>query len=128
MLPFWYTKQISGEKEFIITKLTNELTNAWFSIMNQINVQEKLKQKIGTDIGEYIIFWVCNPHLAAKAIEAIHEIGLLLPCNMILYKKDDSYHLGVIRATQTMRITENQTILEVAKHAEDSLVSVIEKI
>lgn len=128
MLPFWYTKAVQGDRESIISKLTSELTDAGFSIMNQINVQEKLQQKIGKDIGEYIIFGVCNPNLAVKAIEAIHEIGLLLPCNMILYKKEDSYYLWLIRATQTMRITENQTILEVAKHAEDSLISVIEKI
>jgi uncharacterized protein (DUF302 family) len=61
--------------------------------MNQINVQEKLQQKIGKSIDEYMILGVCNPDLASRAIDEIHEIGLLLPCNMILYKQNNSFYL-----------------------------------
>jgi uncharacterized protein (DUF302 family) len=72
-----------------ITKVTEELKKEGFGVLTEINVSDTLKQKIGVEFREYVILGACNPPLAHSVLQADIDIGLLLPCNVIVYEDDD---------------------------------------
>lgn len=72
-----------------IVKVTEELKKEGFGILTEINVKETLKQKLGVDFRNYIILGACNPPLAHATLQEETDIGLLLPCNVIVYEGDD---------------------------------------
>jgi len=72
-----------------IAKATDELKKNGFGILTEIDVKDTLKKKIDLDFRRYRILGACNPRLASQALQAELEIGLLLPCNVIVYENDD---------------------------------------
>jgi uncharacterized protein (DUF302 family) len=73
-----------------IAKATEELKKDGFGVLTEIDVKSTLKQKLDMDFRRYTILGACNPHLASQALQAETEIGLLLPCNVIVYENDDN--------------------------------------
>ena len=72
-----------------ITKVAEELKKEGFGVLTEINVQETLKRKLGVEFRNYVILGACNPPLAHATLQADVDIGLLLPCNVIVYEDDD---------------------------------------
>ena len=72
-----------------VSKVTEELQKGGFGILTEIDIKDTLKKKIDLDFRRYRILGACNPHLASKALSQELEIGLLLPCNVIIYENDD---------------------------------------
>ena len=72
-------------------KVSNELKKEGFGILTQINVTEKFKEKLDIDFKKYIILGACNPPSAHKAILIEENIGLMLPCNVVIYERRIPY-------------------------------------
>src|SRR5688572_23344663 len=76
-----------------VERITSELKEEGFGILTTIDVQATLKEKIDVDREPYVILGACNPKLANQAINVETEIGLLLPCNVIVYTQDGATHI-----------------------------------
>ncbi len=101
--------------------VTQALKNEGFGILTRIDLREKFKKKLGIDFKKYVILGACNPANARKAIQAEEEIGLLLPCNVILYEKAGGTAVSFIRAAAVMKMIDNPELREVASDVESQL-------
>ena len=97
-----------------------------FGILTEIDVKETLKKKLGVSFKRYHILGACNPPLAHKALLEEEEIGLLLPCNVIVYETSQGKtRVVVIDPVAAMSIVGNDAIKPVAEEAGRKLTSVI---
>ncbi len=86
---YGFTMNVSGNIEDVQNRVAEELQKEGFGILTEIDVAETLKKKLDIDRKPYRILGACNPVLASQAIEADPDIGLLLPCNVIVREEDD---------------------------------------
>ena len=92
---FGFGKPVDLGFEEAIETVTEELGKEGFGILTEIDVQATLKKKLGEDMPPYRILGACNPPLAHQAVTAVPEIGLLLPCNVLVRETDD----GTVRVS-----------------------------
>lgn len=102
-----------------VDKVRGALKDQGFGILSEIDIKEKMKEKLGVNFKRYIILGACNPPLAHKALLAEPEIGLLLPCNVIVYENGERESVvAAVDPGAMMQVTGNvalQTIAEDAK-------------
>ena len=109
-----------------VEKTRAALKDQGFGVLTEIDIKEKLKEKLGVDFKRYIILGACNPPLAHKALLAEPEIGLLLPCNVIVYEvTDDESVVAAADPEAMMQVTGNDTLRTVAEDAKKRLKSAL---
>jgi uncharacterized protein (DUF302 family) len=86
---YGFNISLSGNMEDIRSRVVEELQKAGFGVLTEIDVAATLKKKIDVDRRPYLILGACNPRLANQAINADPDIGLLLPCNVVLREEED---------------------------------------
>lgn len=89
-MSYGYSKTVDLTYEEALTRVEEELKERGFGILTEIDVKATLKKKLDEDMNNYKILGACNPPFAHKAIEMEREIGLLLPCNVLVYTNDDN--------------------------------------
>lgn len=118
---YGYRKQLEYTFEEALDKVRAVLMDQGFGIMTEIDVKVTMKKKLDKDMEDYVILGACNPLLAAQAMDAEKEIGLLLPCNVIVYKKDGVVFVSAIVPSVAMSFVANEALIAVAEMAEEKL-------
>jgi len=96
-------------------RLPDALQGEGFGVITQIDLQQTFKAKLGIDFRRYRIFGACNPSFALQAVVADPHVGLFLPCNVVLYERDDKTAiLGVIDPMQQLGASDGH-LADVAK-------------
>lgn len=108
-----------------IDKVTEELKKEGFGVLTTIDVSDTLKKKLDVDFPQYIILGACNPPFAHQALTAEEEIGLLLPCNVIVYEKQGTTHVAAFDPLVMSSILDNPAILPIAQEVRNRLERVI---
>lgn len=99
-----------------------------FGVITQIDLQQTFKTKLGADFRRYRIFGACNPAFALKAVETDPRAGLLLPCNVVLFERDDrACMLGIIDPVQQLD-AQSGTLSELAQQVAESLGRVAQQL
>lgn len=125
---YGYTKQTDLSFEKTIEKIKKELSKEGFGVLTEIDVKATMKKKLDVDYNNYIILGACNPTFAHKALQEDKEIGLLLPCNVIVYENDESVVVSAILPTVAMGIADIPKLGEVAYEVEEKLKQVINNV
>jgi uncharacterized protein (DUF302 family) len=125
---YGFSKTIDLSFEDTISKVTEELKKEGFGILTTIDVKETLKKKIDVDFKKYTILGACNPPLAHKALQAEEEIGLLLPCNVIVYEKDGKSAVSVFDPSLMSKVVENENLTPIAEEVREKLQKVFDSI
>jgi len=99
-----------------------------FGVLTDIDVKETLKNKLNVDFKQYRILGMCNPPRAYRALQAEEKIGLLLPCNVIIYEKDNAVIVAAIKATAAFKIIDNKKIEPMAQEVDLILENTIKNL
>jgi uncharacterized protein (DUF302 family) len=108
-----------------VERVTEELKKEEFGVLTTIDVRETMKKKLNADFKRYVILGACNPPFAHKALQAEETIGLLLPCNVVVYEEGDA---SVVAAFDPMVMTEvmdNEQIVPIANEIKQRLERVL---
>jgi uncharacterized protein (DUF302 family) len=106
-----------------LDRVTQALRAEGFGVLTTIDVQKTLREKIGQAFRQYAILGACNPALAARALEADLDVGLLLPCNVIVYERGaESSAVVAMAPLKALGIVgNNEALLTVAREADERL-------
>jgi len=101
------------------------LASEGFGVLCEIDIKEKLKEKLGTDFRKYVILGACNPPLALEALQEELDLGLLLPCNVVVYEQDSKAVVCAIDAAKMMSVVGNEKLNKTAQMVNEKLHRVI---
>ena len=110
-----------------VARVREELASEGFGVLCQIDVQATLKQKLDVDREPYLILGACNPKLAHSALQAEPELGVLLPCNVVVYTQQGQTRIAAVNAEQMLSIVANDALAETAGEVRRRLASVVER-
>ncbi len=111
--------------ETAIEKTTTALKAEGFGILTEIDVKSTLKKKLDVDFQRYTILGACNPPLAYQALQTELEVGLLLPCNVIVYETGENETVvSIVDPDKMLAATENDDLCQVAAEAKKRLARV----
>lgn len=121
MITYGFTKELDASFEKVKESAIEELKKQGFGILTEIDVRAKFKEKLGIEFRNYVILGACNPPNAHKAILAEENIGLMLPCNVIVYEKGDKTVISVIKPTVAMQVVGNPQLEPIGRFIETKL-------
>jgi uncharacterized protein (DUF302 family) len=126
---YYFSKELPGisHKE-AIDKTKQALQNQGFGVIAEIDFQKTLKEKIDVDFRKYFVLEACSPLDAYKTLLAEDNIGLLLPCNLLVQEKEDGIEVSSIDPSIMMKALENEQLQEIAEDVTQRLRKVIESL
>ena len=123
---YGFSKVVNLSYDEAIEKVTDELKKEGFGVLTEIDVKETLKKKLDVDIKPYKIFGACNPPFAYKSLQAEEQIGLMLPCNIIVYVNDNNETVvAAIDPVASMQAVKNDKLGDIALTIQGKLKNVI---
>lgn len=99
-----------------------------FGVLTEIDVQKTLKEKLGAEFPRYVTLGACNPRLAHRALQAERDIGLILPCNVIVYEEGAGSIVSVMDPISALGLVGNEALRPIAEDAAARLHRVISKL
>ncbi len=123
---FGFGKKVSTNFDTTIEKVTEALGDEGFGVLTEIDVSATLKKKLDVDMPNYRILGACNPPLAHQAVSAVPEIGLLLPCN-VLVREDESgdVHVSFMDPESVLGMVNEADVAPLAETVKSKLKSVM---
>jgi uncharacterized protein (DUF302 family) len=123
---YGFRTHINLPYEQAIEQVTAALKEEGFGVLTEIDVKATLKKKLNVDFRKYLILGACNPALAHHALNTELEIGLLLPCNVIVYEEDGASVVSIVDPIAMLGVSDNPTLGPIADEARKRLQRVVE--
>jgi uncharacterized protein (DUF302 family) len=127
-MDYGFSKTVSMSYDDAVEKVTSELKKEGFGVLTSIDVKDTLKKKIDVDFKKYIILGACNPTLAHKALQSEEELGLLLPCNVLVYERERETVVSVFNPLVMTEIIENNNLTPIATEVKERLERVLKAV
>ena len=122
-------KQVDGRFNEVVEQTVNALENEGFGVLCDIDVQATFAEKLNEEFRQYRILGACNPQLAYQGLEEEPELGALLPCNVIVYEKDNKQVVvSAIDPDQLIGVTDNSNLSSIARDVSDRFERVLESL
>ncbi|WP_291125787.1 DUF302 domain-containing protein [Flavobacterium sp. UBA6031] len=126
---YYMNKTVSADFEQTVQKVIDALKTEGFGVLSEINIDEKLKEKLGVNFRKYKILGACNPAYAYKALQLEDKIGVMLPCNVIIQEtKDGSVEVSAVNPISSMSGVNNPQLMDIAGEIQSKLRAVIDKL
>jgi uncharacterized protein (DUF302 family) len=126
-LDYGYGRMVELPFKTALQRARDSLKSQGFGVLCEIDIREKLKEKLGVDFPNYIILGACNPPLAHRALQQEMNIGLLLPCNVVVYEKDGKTCVAAVDAARMLSIVGNPALETTAGQVNEKLRKVVDE-
>ena len=128
-MSYYIHKQINDTTfDDAISRATEALKQEGFGILTTIDMKATLKAKVDADIEPYTILGACNPNFANQALQKEENIGVFLPCNVVVKQKEDHVEIVVVDPVASMTAVPNKELLSFAEDVKAMLERAIEKV
>ena len=126
---YGFQRVVSLPFKAVDQKIRDALQNVGFGIITEIDLKKTFKEKLGLKFKPYKIFGACNPKLAIDAINLDHNVGLLMPCNVIFWQNDDkTITISFINAETQLSNTNNDKLIQIGQKVNDMITDAIRSI
>ena len=126
---FGFGKAVDTDFDTTIDNVMDELAKEGFGVLTEIDVAATLKKKLGEDMPPYRILGACNPPLAHQALTADPDIGLLLPCNVVVREEEDkTVTVAFMDPVAVLQLTDNPGVAKLAGEVRQRLERVRDKL
>lgn len=125
---YGFSKTVDIPYAEAVERARTALQNEGFGVLCEIDIKEKLKEKLGVDFRNYVILGACNPPLAYETLQREINVGLLLPCNVIVYESDGRTVVSAIDAAKMLSVVGNPELEATAQQVSARLQRVIDVI
>jgi uncharacterized protein (DUF302 family) len=117
---------VAGSFDDVVRRTTDALKAEGFGVLTTIDVRKTLKEKLDAEFEPYVILGACNPSLAHRALQAEHELGLLLPCNVIVHQEGEAVAVSIVDPDKMLSVAgDNPELAKVAAEASARLRRVV---
>ena len=123
---YGYRREVETPFAETVTRIRETLQKEGFGVLTEIDMKEKLKDKLDIEFRKYVILGACNPRLAHTALQEDLQIGLLLPCNIIVYESGNGSVVAAIDAKKMLAVAENPQLASTAETVNEKLRSAID--
>ncbi|WP_092806334.1 DUF302 domain-containing protein [Rhodococcus globerulus] len=120
--------KVSGTFDDVVARTRGALSDQGFGVLTEIDMQATLKAKLGEDMEKYLILGACNPQLAHRAVGVDRQIGLLLPCNVVVREDtsaEDSFYVEAMNPDVMVQVSDESGLEAVATEAATKLRAAI---
>ena len=125
---YGYSRTLDVTYSEAVERARAALNAEGFGVLSEIDIKEKLKEKLGVDFRNYVILGACNPALAYQTLQAEINIGLLLPCNVIVYEQDGRSVVSAVDAARMLSVVGNPGLEATAGQVNEKLRRVIDSL
>lgn len=125
---YGYSRTLELPYEQAVERARDELKAEGFGVLCEIDIKEKLKEKLGVDFGNYVILGACNPPLAYQTLQEELNIGLLLPCNVVVYEDKGRSVVAAIDGVRMLSVVGNSKLEAIASQVNEKLRLVIDRL
>jgi uncharacterized protein (DUF302 family) len=120
-MKYGFSKTVELTYEQAIEKVTDELKKEGFGVLTTIDVKDTLRKKLNVDFPKYVILGACNPPFAYESLQAEEDLGLLLPCNVVVYEKEGKTTVSVFDPMVMTTLIDNPKMGTVAQQVKEKL-------
>lgn len=122
-------RQLTATYDSVLARIPEALAAEGFGVLTEIDVRETLKKKLGVEFGRYKILGACNPALAHRALTGDMDVGVLLPCNVVVYENEDkSTTVSAVDPAEAIGNFGDAEMRAVAREVRERLERVLEKL
>lgn len=127
-LEYGVGRDVAESFDAVLPRVREALKAEGFGVMAEIDVQATLKEKLGVERDRYVILGACNPPLAHKALSAEPDLGLLLPCNLVVYENGATTRVAAVNAGALLGVVGNPALDAIAGEVQARLARVLEEV
>ena len=125
---YGYRRELSLPFREAVDRTYSTLKDEGFGVLTEIDLKEKFKEKLGIDFRNYVILGACNPSIAHQSLQEELDLGLLLPCNVIVYEHDGGSTVAAIDAKSMLAVTGNKKLEATAEMINERLQRAIDSV
>jgi len=122
------TRDLEAPFDRVVERVRSALADEGFGVLTTIDVQGTLREKLGLEVGPYVILGACNPDLASRGLEQEPDLGVLLPCNVVVREADGVTHVAAMEPQAALELAGNDRLEPLAREARERITRAVQQI